>query len=257
MRASRGGGHISGAEGIYKEEAINDMVSLYMERAFRHARGEPDMLKIKVKALSKEPLSGTLLDMVTMRNAFVQGARNAIWELLCHIGVSPVSISAALDIVYKRTVMRGASIMTSRGGNRLERDPERGIRVTEMGISPEAHDELSRSLAVFGLDNSTVKEAVVLASKVARHEDVLAELCLSDDPDYTTGYVASTELGYIRIPNIKEPGSLSGGRVLFVKDSVSVEGLIHYLEKTPVMIDGISDVRGEVSQGELFSDIAG
>ena len=48
-----------------------------------------------------------------------------------------------------------------------------------------------------------VKEALMLASKAASWPDVIAEVCISDDPDYTTGYIASKELGYLRIPNIK------------------------------------------------------
>jgi len=257
MRASREGEHISGAEGIYAEEAINDAVSVYMERAFCHVKGMPDRLKIKVRALRREPSVIPLLDVMTMKNASVAAARNAIWELLCHLGVSNGSIRAALDIVYHRPVMRGASVMNALDGVRLEHDPQRGVRVTEIGIAPEAGEELSKRLDVFGLNTDTVREAVILASKVARHDDVLAELCVSDDPDYTTGYVASSELGYIRIPHIKEYGDPAGGRVFFVRDGASLDRLFDYLERTPVMIDRICGIRGEVPQSELFGDIAG
>ena len=40
------------------------------------------------------------------------------------------------------------------------------------------------------INTTTVKEALILASKL-HHAHIIAEVCISDDPDYTTGYFAS------------------------------------------------------------------
>ena len=76
-----------------------------------------------------------------------------------------------------------------------------------------------------------MKEALVLASKAASWPDVIAEACISDDPDYTTGYIASKEFGYLRIPNIKREKKMHGGRVFFIREAADIAGLIVYLEK--------------------------
>ena len=90
-----------------------------------------------------------------------------------------------------------------------------------------------------------VLEAQVLAAKVAHRPDVLAEICISDDPDYTTGYLATAQHGYQRLPHIKELGSAQGGRVFLVRGD-DVAGLIEYLEHTPVVVEG-DGVDGGVS----------
>jgi 6-carboxyhexanoate--CoA ligase len=257
MRASNGKRHISGAEGIYREEKINDVISYYMNRAFDHVKGQPDSLSIKVSKLNGDPEYISLLNMITLSNGSIRGAKNLIWELLCSLGISHQSIREAVNIIYGDNNMRGAAIIGINCPDRMEHDKERGTRTTEIGIVEEVQTELSTELSKIDLDNDTVREAVTLASKVAGHDDIVAELCISDDHDYTTGYIASSEIGYIRVPNIKEIGSDSGGRVFFIKPDADINDIIDYLEKTPVMIDSISEIKGEVSQSEFFSSIVG
>jgi 6-carboxyhexanoate--CoA ligase len=132
--------------------------------------------------------------------------------------------------------MHGAALVLSESAVRVEPDRQRGVRVSRLGILREAERRLSRRLARKGINTITVKEALVLASKVASCGDVLAELCVSDDPDYTTGYVASRGFGYVRIPNIKHKGSSSGGRVFFTKEGADVTRIVEYLERTPMIV---------------------
>lgn len=73
-------------------------------------------------------------------------------------------------------------------------------------------------------------EAMAIASKVAS-AGTICELCCSDDPKYTTGYI-SFQNTYYRIPNMKEKGSDCGGRV-FIVDATkfNLDTYVHYLEK--------------------------
>ena len=132
--------------------------------------------------------------------------------------------------------MSGAALILSESGRRADPDKVRGIRVSRLGITEGAERGLARKLARKGINTAIVKEAIILASKVASCRGVIAELCVSDDPDYTTGYVASRIYGYVRIPHIKPKGSLSGGRVFFVDEMADAKSIIEYLEKRPVLV---------------------
>ena len=148
--------------------------------------------------------------------------------------------------------MRGAAIITAESGLRLEPDRERGVRASRLGISKSALKRLGAGLSRCGINTDIVREAVILASKVAASREVIAELCMSDDPDYTTGYVASQRFGYVRVPNIKSAENRSGGRAFFIREAADVEKIIDYLERTPVIIDSISPCRGVTGIDEII-----
>jgi 6-carboxyhexanoate--CoA ligase len=118
---------------------------------------------------------------------------------------------------------------------------------------PSASRRLSALLSRHGINAGTVKEALVLASKVASCKGIIAELCVSDDPCYTTGYVASKHYGYIRVPHIKRRRGREGGRVFFVREDIRIENIMHYLEKTPAMVQHIAPCRGECSLNEIIA----
>jgi 6-carboxyhexanoate--CoA ligase len=80
---------------------------------------------------------------------------------------------------------------------------------------------------------------------------VLGELCISDDPNYTTGYVATRTHGYIRLPRIKKRGVPFGGRAFFITGG-EVKDLIKYLQITPVLISDIKLCDGVVTLKEIL-----
>ena len=149
--------------------------------------------------------------------------------------------------------MRGAALISSGKGARLEPDRQRGVRVSRLGITGLASKLLSTRLSRDKINTDTVKEALVIASKVVSHKDVIAELCISDDPDYTTGYVASKKFGYVRVPHIKRQGSKSGGRAFFVRDGSDIPLLIHYLETMPVLIGKAALCKGTLAIHEIIN----
>ncbi len=81
---------------------------------------------------------------------------------------------------------------------------------------------------------------------------VLGELCISDDPNYTTGYVATRTYGYVRLPRIKRRGKPYGGRAFFVTDG-EVKELIKYLQEKPVMINEIDSCHGTLKLNDLLN----
>jgi len=129
--------------------------------------------------------------------------------------------------------MRGAMLLCAVTGRRVDQTGTRGVRVSRMDIAEE--EDFIAMLEGKGIHNTHVREALVLASKVAAAPGIVAELCWSDDPDYTTGYVAS-KARYIRIPHCKPMGSGIGGRVFFIKPDAQLVGITEYLEEQPVVV---------------------
>lgn len=244
--------HISGAEGLYDNNQINTTVKKYIKRALTHSKGYPDKIIITIEKINRKPIIINSLPITTIISKNLQESKKIINRILYSIGISDKSIKKALEIMKKEN-MRGASILTISSAKRLESDQKRGVRVSRLGISKEALKTLSKTLQKQGINTDTVREAIILASKVNSHKDIIAELCVSDDPEYTTGYIASKKYGYVRIPFIKKNKSKSGGRVFFVSENVDLENITNYLERTPVMVKNIKKSIKTITVDELLS----
>lgn len=250
MRASKLGHHISGAEGLYKEEDIDNVVKQYSARASSHERGKPDEICISIDKVAGEIVNIPSLPLCTIDTSNSASAKNAAASILSSSGISENAIASALKLLTSGDVMAGAFLLDEKG--RRVMGNSKSIRASRMGITKPALRSLSSRLGRLGINNATVREALILASKVQHHPGVMAELCISDNPWYTTGYVTSAAYGYVRLPHIKKRGSDHGGRVFFI-DSEKTEGLISYLRSQPVIINKIMRCRGIVS----ISDIQG
>lgn len=241
MRASKGGKHISGAERIIKEHSISAAARSLIDRAMTHERGKPDFINISIEALEK-PIKNTTSLPLTLTNIdnAAEGRAFAI-RLLLNLGIPLFCIETAIAFLEKGAAggesMRGAMIMNMQG-ERLEPDKHRGIRASRMDITEEASGELAHAVEGAGLNHyfTHISEALALATKVASVEGTIAELCWSDDPSYTAGYVASKEHGYVRIPHLKPEGDCNGGRVFFV-DGIDLNNYIHEMETVPILVN--------------------
>jgi 6-carboxyhexanoate--CoA ligase len=234
---SPAGIHISGAEGIYNESEISKICAEFIDRAMNHSRGRPDKVVFTIEKIRERPKKTALLPVRTIEC----NSPGAAWELIVRhmleLGISSLALDAALKVLKSEKPMRGAALIAANSGQRLEPDSTRGIRVSRLGIDKVSDIKLSRRLSSMHINTTTVKEALVLASKVASCKDVFAEICVSDDPDYTTGYIASSSLGYLRITNIKEHGGMNGGRVFFARESADIKNIITCLERKPVIVE--------------------
>lgn len=244
--------HISGAEGICSRSDLQKIVQEYIDRAITHPRGRPDSIVITIEELKKPLRSITALPLMTVKCSSSSRAEAIIGKLLTESGVSMKAITSALSILHNRETMRGAGLLLASSGRRVEPDMQRGVRASRFGIDRPAEIRLSTELNKLGINTQTVMEALILASKVASCRDIVAEVCISDDPDYTTGYVASEYLGYVRIPHIKKKRDRRGGRIFFLKENADILHVISYLEKTPILIEGIKPCSGEKTIEEIL-----
>ncbi len=253
MRAERQGQHISGAETLCLPSEISKVVNEFTIRALCHPKGQPHKVTITIEKIHTEVIKLKALPVYTAKTHTITQAWAFAKQLLLKAGVSEEAFSVAKAVIESEQTMRGATVVTNLNGKRLEPDPQRGLRATRLGIDSEVRDKLFTILKEKGLNIQVVTEALVLATKVAYAPGTVAELCVSDDPDYTTGYVANRRLGYIRIPNLKEKGSHWGGRAFFVYEDVDLEQLKQYLEKTPVLISQIGRVHDEMAPEDILS----
>ncbi len=227
MRASLNGKHISGAESIVDFENIDKIVSEYTKRALNHEKGIPDFINIKVERISENIKYVPHLPIKTINCRDIFESRKIAKNILEKVGIPEKTIKKSFNIIDKGG-MRGAAILDL-NGNRLEPDKKRGVRVKN--ISSDIN--LKNYILSNKLGTERTVEAIAIATK-AIDLGIMAEICISDNPSYTTGYV-STKKGYFRITNLKKYG-VGGGRVFFVKDSENIENIIKDLENKPYII---------------------
>ena len=228
----KGGHHISGAERIVKLEDVGAIAQTLAKRALHHSKGTADFINITVDLISPEKI--TYIDCLKVeehKTSSISESHQLGTELLQGPTISEVAVYKAISLLQGLDKsMRGAMLVDATTGKRIDAG-NRGVRVSHM----DSFD--SEALG----DNDHMREALVLASKVQSAEGIVGELCWSDDPDYTVGYVACNGT-YHRIPNMKELGSAIGGRVFFVQSDIDRDSVIEYLEKTPVLVQRRNNV---------------
>lgn len=204
------------------------------KRATEHSKGNPDFINIKIEEINeKDIVHLEALKVTTIETKDHIEGKNKILELLNKLNIP--NGKKILNIMQKTYALRGAMIIDVNTLERLDLDNNRGIRATNMDANPYLFQNLD--------NKNHYKEAIVLATKVAYAPNIIAEICISDDPDYVTGYVASKEIGYIRITNIKEMGSENGGRIfLYNGKKEDLSKTIDFLEKQFVIVDNIEEL---------------
>ena len=246
--------HISGAERIVGRDSVEAVCAAMVRRAMNHSKGDPDFINVKIEKVHEsdiqilKALPVTRIDVETWQEGqekafgLVSKAVAECDERLLRDDVARNDkrgksreelikdfAQRLPDLLRETFPMRGAMLYDIATGERLEPNHERGVRATYM-------DALHSSEVDGGKNH--FNEAIVLATKVANAPGMVAEFCVSDDPNYVTGYVASKELGYVRIMKMKEMGDENGGRIfLFDSRKASAEECIEYLQKKKVLVD--------------------
>ena len=256
MRAAQSNEHISGAERIAPAGELAAIATAMIARALGHSRGNPESIRLAIDALPAASLrTASLPDITTILVPNLHVGRQAARAELRRAGVSEVAAAVAINALASGAaaegrVMRGAMLIDAQSGARLESDPARGIRVSRMDLDPAANAALTHALQGSGRDTSHLREALALAGKVLLSPGIVAELCWSDDPDYTAGYVASPARDYVRFPHLKEKGDHLGGRAFFYQGSTfNLAALTAFLENEPVLFTSI----GRIHADEEFS----
>lgn len=237
---------------------IDSVCQELLLRALNAKECVADKIVCQVEKIDYRTISyARLPDLQPFRvNDFLTG-RSLAQKLLVHAGVHPEAASQALTCLARGAapgggVMRGAILMDSTTGERLEKDQNKGIRVSSMDLVEKCRRKLLSQLNSFEWAHNRVLEAIVLAGKVALASGVIAEVCWSDEPDYLAGYVCSSKYGYQRISVLKSFGDYLGGRVFFVDTTqAAINELIEFLTVQPVLFNQLGTVYDEIDQGMI------
>jgi 6-carboxyhexanoate--CoA ligase len=261
MRASACGRHLSGAERITEHAHINGIVQELLARA-QGKTTPPEEITIHIDRLGDEPQRYlTALDVITLSAPNMVEGRSTAARILELSGVSARAAEQGISLLSRGAApsggnMRGAIMMDFRTGQRLELDQERGVRVSRFDWTEGSFEKIKNELTAVGLTHFRTYEALALATKVAHAPNMMAELCWSDDPDYTAGYVASRKTGYVRFPLLKQSGDPHGGRVFFVDtETLDMAALTHYLQREVVLINDTGICRPAMEPEEYINHI--
>lgn len=249
MRASRERDgvreHISGAEHMVAASEVPELARDLVLRAQNHSKGVPDFINIKVEEV--EEASCLRLKALSVRSLSCETAQEGLAlarDLLRKAGVADPD--AVVRLMPKAGKLRGAMVLDADTLERLEPDRERGVRATNMGRAEDTQT---------GTTKNHYAEALVLATKVANAPNIVAEICISDDPDYVTGYVASKSLGYVRILRMKEMGSSEGGRIfLYCGPREELSASLEFIERKPVLVEDLPEKPGVSAKSQQPTD---
>lgn len=247
MRASRKENradvHLSGCERIIDRSDLTRQTESMIERAMSHSRGEPDFINIKIETVnSTEIVRYPALPVRTIETESKEAGYKILLDLLRSQGIRRAE--EILDLFRQVKNKRGAVLLNADTLEALEPDHERGVRVTRM----DADDSGQKTEPV----KNHYREAIVLATKTANAPHMIGEICVSDDPDYVTGYFASLKTGYIRLTRLKDAGSSDGGRIfLFRGNNGEANETIRFLENQYVLVTGIPDKTGSSDAGAV------
>lgn len=239
MRASEmeshenGGKHISGGELLSTYNDLRISVNTLLEKALNHPRGKPDFFHIQCEIVNQPIKLVNPLTVQTNEVTTVKEGQELARYLLKKTGVSKDIIEKAYKQIPEYAV-RGAILIDIQTGERIDGRTDKGVRVSRMDWQTEDFEKWAKSKAV--PTNPRLKEALALATKVCNHKLTIAELCWSDDPNYITGYVASKNIGYQRITQLKHYGDDRGCRIFFVDRLSNINTYISYLEEQPIIV---------------------
>ena len=181
MRASHEDIHISGAETMCEFEDLENYLKKYFNKAFNHENGNIDFLNLKIEKV-KAPIQ-TLVALPVVENL-----NDTLTQLAKQTDVSEYALNKGLEYIKNDITYTGAIILSAQTGQRLDSTEQRGIRVTHLAFKTcKRNGEISER----------VKDARALATCINAFEGVKAELCVSDDLHYTTGYYASPKLDIV------------------------------------------------------------
>ncbi len=238
IRTSKEGKHISGAERIVKKDFINETVLTLLNR---QKDRDFDFSNVKIEKIKEKPKIVEKSLKITNKtfSSWEEGKEFALEILKDILKKDKKWIDNFITLLYKGAApdnnnMRGAMIVSLKG-KRIEKDKYKGVRTVLVDYIDRK--EVEKQLINHNYTLRTA-DALALTTKNMMYPSILAEFCISDDPDYTTGYV-STKSHYIRISPLKPLGLNKGGRVYFVQNNTDINELYRFLTEKPVLIKEI------------------
>lgn len=266
MRAFIEQTHLAGGEDIVDLKSLPDrMLELFdrgMVPSSKKPLDPPHSINIRIDPIDPgELLEETLLPVFCLKTSshhetwqFLEKAFNKVEE---SFEIADLNIyKYAEELLSKdRLPISGASILLSSG--EILSPNGTGIRVTHFGIRPSLRTDLTQesSIHVAGSGRRFI-EALQISSKILSHPETIFELCFSDNPEYTTGYLSVRGIGYVRLPFAKPPEVRAGGRIIGLRKTFHPSGLPEierYLTGVPVLFTARNTLYPPENEDDLLS----
>ncbi|WP_457642942.1 6-carboxyhexanoate--CoA ligase [Persephonella sp.] len=238
LRASMQSRHVSGAERVVPEEKLQKTINTLFERLKNKTY---DFLNIKVEEIKEKPLIiKNSLNIVEMFFKYHEEANKKAIEILhAETGINRKKLEELINSVHTGCApdgsnMRGAMVV-NQNGERIEPDRYRGVRTTNVDFVDRS--QVEEKIKKAGYTERTV-DALAITTKNLYYPDIIAEYCISDEPDYIIGYL-SVKNTYYRMTPLKKKGNPKGGRIYFVKNGTDIKKLQEYLENRTVLIEEV------------------
>lgn len=255
--------HVSGGERLVSEGDVALSVNSLLARAISHPNGPVDSVTLTVEKIDPSKIERMKsLPIVVVRVETPEQGREFASLCLLKLGISRELIQLSINWMVSGPRldggnMRGAVLLDVQKGQRVEPNTARGVRASRVDYTSVAEHLLDEMLHQTGTYGPRTRDALALATKIVSRPGVQAELCCSDDPGYTGGYVASPALGYIRINHLKKRDHPVGGRIIFLDmEQLEVKHYVNYLEKVPVLLDSICSTTPPLSFSEATEWLA-
>lgn len=234
----KGGNHISGAERIINYESLKDEILNLIDRALTHPKGRSDFINISIQKIH-DTSNIIYINPLNIKTLSLDDDENIPYNILKLLGFSYDKSKYAMDLLLKQSNLKGALIVSF---DTLKEFHDHITRCVNMDYDSSIKEDLDKFLNNNNFLGKYLKDALCLSSKICNHKNVLCEICISDDPNYKTGYISSKALGYIRINNLKPHNHKCGGRIIFIKDENKLNETIDYLKNSIVIINSIPKI---------------
>ncbi|EGQ6018545.1 hypothetical protein IU970_004207 [Salmonella enterica subsp. enterica serovar Sandiego] len=245
MRASKAKKHISGTEHLVDEKDVESSVQKSVSRAIHHSRGCPDEINIKLERIDKSQIIDIpSLSLITVKSANDTIGKKIIKKTLINKIPEITQFNFLEQYLYTDShYIKGAKFFDINDVNYIHSHQQEDVRVTNLDLSVDVINGLKDKIEQYEPFNFKTADGLAIASKVCFCHGVLAEICMSDDPNYQGGYIAFPDIGYIRINKMKPLGSTTGGRIIII-DSRKAEiiAIKEFLEKTITLISTVPSV---------------
>ncbi|MHB8421748.1 MAG: 6-carboxyhexanoate--CoA ligase [Leptospirales bacterium] len=248
MRAFLEENHLAGGEDIVNLESLPtrmlELLDCGMVASSKNFPDSPHSINIKIDPIRPgEIREESLLPVFCLKTSSGDETWQFLKEAFSFIETSfempDLNIyKLAEDLLSKdRPPISGASILLPSGELLILN--QTGVRVTHFGIRPSLRTDLTQEsvIHVAGTGRRFI-EALQISSKVLSHPETVFEICFSDNPEYTTGYLSVRGIGYIRLPYAKLSGISSGGRIIGLRKTFkqsAVPEIVHYLTQVPIL----------------------
>lgn len=245
MRASKAKKHISGTEHLVAEQDVEGSVQTSVSRAIHHSRGCPDEINIKLERIEESHIIGIpSLPLITVKCEDETIGKTIIEKTL----INKIPEITRFDFLEKYLYaecpyIKGAKFFDINNIGYIHSHQQEDVRVTNLDLSVDVVNGLKEQIERYEPFNFKTADGLAIASKVCFCQGVLAEICLSDDPNYQGGYIAFPDIGYIRINKMKPFGSATGGRIIIIDSrKTKLIAIKEFLEKAITLISTVPSV---------------